>query len=254
MRQLKTSRGMTHGRGVTDSTLTKWVHSLPYRVLVCDALESFTGIHSCSSEQHKDLRVSTTTKDTRDYSVFSQWLLEHLSFSYTDYDAIMSVATGAVADKQVNYDEAYSIGLKAAGRIDGHLTKDVKLSRQKDNVLTISGSAHTIRVRGQEAVVNPTLLIMRIRCVMENSSDMEEYLTYELAQPPPPLFDKGFMRKTNKNVLITHLKYKKSKKYVTINSEIPPNSIVVLDGGQLRTVRWPQHASYQLSQRLHHCL
>ena len=29
MRTLKTSEGITHGRGITDSTLTKWVHALP---------------------------------------------------------------------------------------------------------------------------------------------------------------------------------------------------------------------------------
>ena len=52
MRMLKTSGGMTHGRGITDSTLTKWVHALPYCVPVCDALEKFTGVHSTTSEQH----------------------------------------------------------------------------------------------------------------------------------------------------------------------------------------------------------
>ena len=240
MRQLKTSGGMTHGRGITESTLTKWIHSLPYHVLVCDALESFTGIQSWSSEQHKDLRISTATKDTRDYSVFSQWLYEHSPFSYTDYDSIVSIATGLVADKQVNCDDAYSIGFKAASRIDGQLSKDVKLNR-KDKVLTISGSANTIKVRGQEAIVNPALLFMRITCVMKDSSDMEDYLTYELAQQPPSLFDKGFMRKTNKSVLATHL-----RSHVTISSEIPSHSIFVLDGGYLlHTIQWPQDATYQ---------
>ena len=56
--------------------------------------------------------------------------------------SILSVATGFVADKQVDCDEACSIGLEAASRIYGQLTKDVKLSR-KDKVLTIFGSAHT---------------------------------------------------------------------------------------------------------------
>jgi len=39
MRMLKTSGGMTHGRGITDSTLTKWVHALPHCLPLCDALE-----------------------------------------------------------------------------------------------------------------------------------------------------------------------------------------------------------------------
>ena len=44
--------------------------------------------------------VSTALKDTRDYSVF----FEPSQFSYTDYDSIVSVATGLVVDKQVNCD------------------------------------------------------------------------------------------------------------------------------------------------------
>jgi len=31
--------GMTHGRGITDSTLTKWAHALPRFVPLYDALE-----------------------------------------------------------------------------------------------------------------------------------------------------------------------------------------------------------------------
>ena len=57
---------------------------------------------------------------TGDYSVFPQWFNEPLQFSYTDYDSIVSVVTGLVADKQVN--------CGTASRIDSHLMKDVKLS------------------------------------------------------------------------------------------------------------------------------
>ena len=66
MRMLKTSGGMTHGRGITDSTLTKWVHALPRCLPICNALEQFTGVHSVTSEQHmKDLRPSTQSRDNR---------------------------------------------------------------------------------------------------------------------------------------------------------------------------------------------
>lgn len=49
MRTLKTSGGMTHGRGITDSTLTKWVHALPRCAPICDALEQFTCVHTGTS-------------------------------------------------------------------------------------------------------------------------------------------------------------------------------------------------------------
>ena len=66
MRTLKTAGGMTHGRGITDSTLTKWVHALPRCASICDALEQFTGVHTGTSELHKDLRQSTQARDIKD--------------------------------------------------------------------------------------------------------------------------------------------------------------------------------------------
>ena len=63
MRLLKTSGGMTHGRGITDSTLTRWVHSLPPCVPICDALETFTSVNSGTSEQHKDLSPASQSMD-----------------------------------------------------------------------------------------------------------------------------------------------------------------------------------------------
>ena len=69
---------------------------------------------------------------------------------------------------------------------------------------------------------------------------MEQYLCYELAQQPPSLFDKGTMRKTNKNVLGTHLKSK-----VVPHPETPQNAVFVIDGGHLlQTVYWPEDATY----------
>ena len=240
MRLLKSSGGMTHGRGITDSTLSKWVLTLPYHIPVCDSLESFTGVHCSSSEQHKDLRMSSRTRDFKDHSIFLQWLTTHSPFQYTNYDSLVSISTGLVSDSNVNCDEAYNVGLSSACRLDGKEMADVKISR-KDKVLTMEGSSNTVTVRGQDAVVNPTLLLMRITCVMKDEEEMKTNLCYELAQQPPALFDKGYMRKTNKSILAAHLKSK-----VTKYSEIPPDPWYVVDGGHLlHTVVWPKDATYQ---------
>ena len=119
MRMLKTSGGMTHGGGITDGTLTKWVHALPYCVPVCDALEKFTGVHSATSEQHKDLRSSPQPKDSKDYDVFMQWLEIHPPFAGYQPDHLVSIATGVIADTSINCDNAVQIGLAAAYMITG---------------------------------------------------------------------------------------------------------------------------------------
>jgi len=71
---------------------------------------------------------------------------------------------------------------------------EVKLKRS-DEVTTING-ANTIKVCGQTAPVNPTLLFNRIACVLKNSTEMGKYLLYELSPQPSALFHDSTMRKT----------------------------------------------------------
>ena len=98
MRLLKTS-GVAHGRGITDSTIAKWVHAVPRCIPICDALEDFTGVHSHTSDQHVDLRASSTALDRKDYETFLQWLEVHSPFSYGEHDSLDNIASGLVANK-----------------------------------------------------------------------------------------------------------------------------------------------------------
>ena len=116
MRTLKTSGGMTNGRGITDSTLAKWVHALPRCALTCDALERFTGVHTGTSEQHKDMRPSTQSRDNKDRGVFVGWLNAHPPFAGYKADRLVSLSTGAVADVSANCDNAVAIGQKGGIR------------------------------------------------------------------------------------------------------------------------------------------
>ncbi|KAG0724934.1 hypothetical protein GWK47_039566 [Chionoecetes opilio] len=80
MRLLKTYGGIARGRGITDSTLNKWVHAMPRCIPICDALECFTAVHSHTSDQHVDLRASSTARDAKDYETFLNWLKVHSIF------------------------------------------------------------------------------------------------------------------------------------------------------------------------------
>jgi len=86
------------------------------------------------------------------------------------------------------------LGETAANAITRRVFSEVKL-KCSDKVTTING-ANTIKVRGQTAPVNPTLLFNRITCVLKNSTEIEEYLTYELLPQPSALFHDSTMRKT----------------------------------------------------------
>ena len=239
MRLLKSSGGMTHGRGITDSSLMKWVHAIPYNIPTCDALGEYSGVHSHTSEQHKDLRQCSTNRDSHDCTVFTEWLGSHSQFGYTEYNAVVSVSSRVVSDNTVNCDQAFDVGEAAASSLTGKVFSDIKLSRN-DRVVSITGSRNTIKVRGQEVVINPTLLFLRITCVIKNKSEMKNYLKYELAKQPPSLFDKGIMRKGNNSTLGNILKTKSP-----IHSELSDDACFVLDGGHLlHVVPWPADGTY----------
>ncbi len=63
MRMLKSAGGMTHGREITESTLTNWVHSFPFTIPICKSIERFTNVNCTSSYQHRDLNAGSESKD-----------------------------------------------------------------------------------------------------------------------------------------------------------------------------------------------
>lgn len=239
MRMFKSTGGMTRGRGITESTIAKWINAFPHCIPLCEAIEQFANIHTTSSEQHKDLRQSSQIQDHKDLATFLQWLNAHSPFRCSNQTSIVAISTGLVADASVNCDRAYEIGDAAATSIDGTVFSEVKLKRS-DRVKTICGSINTVKIRGQSVVVNPTLLFNRITCVIKSSSDIEHFLSYELAPQPYSLFHEGLMRKTSKRVLGQLLKSK-----VEPQTEFPEKSIFVIDGGYLlHAVVWPPNSTY----------
>ena len=101
---------MTHGRGITDSTFAWWVHALPQCILIRNALESFASVHSETSEQHRDLSPTSQSRDISDLNLFVQWLEDHSPFVIHEPEVLFSLATGIMADRSVNCDDAFQIG------------------------------------------------------------------------------------------------------------------------------------------------
>ena len=88
--------------------------------------------------------------------------------------------------------------------------------------------------------MNPHLFFNRISCVLKSSSDLEEFLYYELAPQPPSLFSNGVMRKPNKSSLDTPI-----KSFDPGQQDLPENCQYVVDGGHLlQSVVWPPTEMY----------
>lgn len=141
MRNLKAPGGLAHGRGVTESMQAKFVHAIPRCIPICNALEDFCGVHSVSSDQHRDLRAATKAKDGEHCSDFYGWLSQHSPFQYPDVDGLVDLSTGIVADKSANAHKAYEMGLKVAESITGMTFSDVKL-KSVDGVISIKAASY----------------------------------------------------------------------------------------------------------------
>lgn len=81
MRSIKTMGGIISGRGITDSTLAKWVASMPFCSIVSNALENFCHVKSHTSDQHVELRTTRQNRDSSDVDKLYGWLFQHNPFS-----------------------------------------------------------------------------------------------------------------------------------------------------------------------------
>ena len=152
------------------------------------ALESFTSVHSGTSDQHRDLRPISQSRDIPDLNLLVQWLEDHSPFVIHEPEVLFSLATGIMADRSGNCDDSMT-------KLTGKTYSEVTL-RRKDKVKSLVAMKNTIKVRGVDTVINPSLMFIRITCILNTSTEMETFLQYELASQPPSLFVHGQMRKT----------------------------------------------------------
>ena len=76
MHSLKTTGGLTRGRGISPSIIAKWIHSMPATCRIVDARETFSGVASTTSEQHVGFRESRQRCDLADMTTLKR-LADH---------------------------------------------------------------------------------------------------------------------------------------------------------------------------------
>ena len=104
MRSIKTSGGLTRGRYLSDSSLSRWVNSFPLCQPICDSLEqfSFRSTPIGTSEQHVELRDSRRQRDIKDIQCFTAWIRERTPFpnnpSIDKSEQLIFLSSGLVVD------------------------------------------------------------------------------------------------------------------------------------------------------------
>ena len=244
MRSLKTSGGLTRGRGKSPSTIAKWVHSMPAASRVIDAMETFGGVACVTSEQHVDLRESDQKRDHADTATFLTWLDLHHPFQRAS-PLLASLASGVVASVAVNCDDALSVGEASMKAMEGKRFNEIHLQRGY-NVRSLASVTKAVKVRGEDVCINPNQLFHQIVCIARSEVCIVKrrgacrVLNIRGGSMPPALFDDCSLRKGNKSSIVTVL-----YGLAPSGSHPPSDAVYTIDGGHLlHLVVWQQQATY----------
>ena len=110
MRSLKTSGGLTRGRGFTEQQRLIWLLSMPACAETNRAMQELTGVKSNSGEQNKDMCKARQKRDAN-YSLVTLATFEDRDPFSADTN-LQNILTGLNADNAVNVDHARAIGEK----------------------------------------------------------------------------------------------------------------------------------------------
>ena len=134
MKAMHSSGGLTRGRGVTDSVLTKWILYMPTLLDGNLCIFDFCQMSfNTNSEQHVDASNARKSRDS-DSEKFYNWLIAHDPFPKNDN--IMCISSGFIGDNSINCHNALEKGYLSMKNMVGMNMQNVKFKR-KNRVITL---------------------------------------------------------------------------------------------------------------------
>lgn len=127
MRSVKTSGGLTRGRGVGEAQRAQWLLSMPACADINNALQILTGVGFQTSDQHKETSTARKERDHKDITTILTFVEDRHPFS--DCGSLRNIETGAMADETVNQDSAKEIGERIIKSMDGKKSLDFTFKR-----------------------------------------------------------------------------------------------------------------------------
>ena len=234
MRSIKSSGGLTRGRGLGVAQRTLWLLSMPACCEVNEAMQTLTGTHYESSDQHAEASETRKARDCRDITVIGEFLRDRNPFSLDDC-SLRNIETGATADTRVNADEANGIGERILQKMANQLVMEYTFKR-KDQVVPLNakrGSKMGTEQDDSMEQIDPQLMFQLLVIAGEGHlTESSDLFQHELASLPPSMFDNnGYPREATKSTLADAL-WNKDKCLVD-SLESNKQHRYVLDGGSL---------------------
>ncbi|WAR03769.1 hypothetical protein MAR_010327 [Mya arenaria] len=245
MRSMKTSGGLTRGRGMTEQQRVTWLLAMPACAEVNNAMQELTGVNFNTGEQNKDMTDARQARDMKDAQIVLNYLLERNPFCQDP--SLCSVSTGVHAHISVNVDKAKTIGNTILARMDGHTIAEYSF-KKKDQAITMNTQS-SVKIGGEVVQVDPQLLFQRLTVAAKASQDLASVFKYELCSHPPALFDTSLLlRQPQKPVLADAIWALLTPDLPGITGQVQ----YVLDGGALvQRIPWTRGSTYNCICRLY---
>jgi hypothetical protein len=199
MRSIKRIGGLTHGRGMTESTRLTWVHSVHMSGMVHASLTALCQLER-KAEQHIESGNARCNRDYQDLQKLITWFESNNPFNGCN-SHLCSLSSGVVAadSDNITCDDAESVGEAVMKSMDGLPFTDVKIKKQSQ-IRTLAQVNSTATVQ-RKFELDSGLLFGRLLLIMQRQPEMSSYFQYELTATPASLFKDNFMRKPDKAIL-----------------------------------------------------
>ena len=107
MRSMKTSGGLTRGRGMTEQQRLIWLLSMPACAEVNKTMQELTGVSYNTGEQNQDITKPRKARDWKDTTTVLKYLQDKNPF--TSDTGLRNISTGVHAHSTVNVDQAKDV-------------------------------------------------------------------------------------------------------------------------------------------------
>ena len=138
MRTAKSHRGLTRGRGMTQSVRSLWELSGHRRVEVHDVMTERSGSKHTTNEQHVEQGTSRKSNDFIDLGNIIQWLLTFNLFVLTNSN-LRSLQSGLRSSKEkdgIICEDAETIGANIQTKLDSKTFNDISF-KKSDYAVTL---------------------------------------------------------------------------------------------------------------------
>ena len=240
MRSMKTSGGLTRGRGMTEQQQIIWSLAMLACAEINRAMQELTGVMFNSGEQNKDITQARQARDWKDTQTVLLFLQK--SNPFIADPSLRNICTGVHGQSSVNVETAKAIGTAILTSMEDKTV--IEYTFKKTNQVVTLATKTRVIVDDASLQIDPLLLFQRLTIAARTSTeDNEKIFKYELCSYPPALFDSSLLlREPQKSVLANSIWNCLTQEC----PEIPEDVAFVLDGGSLlQRIPWRHGMTYR---------